>query len=264
MPARMFLSVGDPLTDDELFAFTFSPAEDGLNGDGGADEIDGTPFPDTIFGFGGNDEVRGNGGEPGDSGIYLDDRIDGGSGADDLGGEEGNDLVHGRAGNDQIFGGPGNDALFGDGGNDTIQGGLGLDLVVGGSGNDTLYGEGDDDDIYGGLGRDVMSGGPGADLFHFVSTAESAVGVAVRDHIADFGATDTIDLSEIDAKAGVGGNQAFTFIGGAAFSAAGQIRVTTVGDDKLISGSTDGDTAAEFQIQLDGVGFALGAGDFVL
>ena len=148
-------------------------------------------------------------------------------------------------------------------GRDTIQGGTGLDLVVGGDGDDTLLGEADLDDIYGGLGRDVMTGGPGADKFHFVATAESGVGAAVRDRVTDFGTSDTIDLSDIDAKP-AGGNQAFDFIGGAAFSAAGQIRVTVSGGDRIISGSIDGDNAAEFQIQIDGNAFTLAAGDFGL
>ena len=37
---------------------------------------------------------------------------------------------------------------------------------------------------------------------------------------------DIIDLSALDANAGIGGNQAFSFIGTAAFSGAGQLRYT--------------------------------------
>ena len=223
MAARMFLSVGDPLTDAELFAFTFGPEEDGINGNGGDNSLGGTPFPDTMFGFAGKDTIFGNDGEPGDNGIYLDDRINGGTGNDLLGGEEGNDLVHGRAANDEIFGGPGNDALFGDGGNDELLGGIGLDLLVGGDYSTTrCQAERTRTISMAVWPRCSLTGGTGPDIFHFVATAESGVGAAVRDRITDFGATDTIDLSTIDAKP-AGGNQEFDFIGGAAFNAPGQM-----------------------------------------
>ena len=60
--------------------------------------------------------------------------------------------------------------------------------------------------------------------------------------------SDQIDLSTIDANALTVGNQAFTYIGSAAFSAAGQLRYA----GGVLSGSTDADTAPEFQIQLLG------------
>ena len=60
----------------------------------------------------------------------------------------------------------------------------------------------------------------------------------------------TIDLTTIDANALVAGNQAFSYIGGAAFTTAGQLRSIMPGG--ILQGSTDGDTAAEFEIQLVG------------
>jgi hypothetical protein len=57
-----------------------------------------------------------------------------------------------------------------------------------------------------------------------------------------------IDVSTIDANVLVAGNQAFTFIGSVAFSAAGQLRYS----GGLLQGSTDADAAAELQVQLTG------------
>jgi hypothetical protein len=72
-----------------------------------------------------------------------------------------------------------------------------------------------------------MTGGAGADIFRYTSTAESGTTAGTRDTITDFQVgIDIIDVSAIDANTGVGGNQAFTFIGTAAFSALGQVRYT--------------------------------------
>jgi serralysin len=89
--------------------------------------------------------------------------------------------------------------------------------------------------------------------------------------ITDFrrGQHDHIDLSAIDADAGVGGDQGFVFRGTHAFTGAGQIRYVlhdhagTANDTTMIFGSTDADHAPEFQIEVKGlVHFA--AGDFFL
>src|SRR5262245_24813170 len=79
-----------------------------------------------------------------------------------------------------------------------------------------------------------MTGGAGKDMFVFKATNESNVGLGNSDLISDFegdGAAvgDTIDLSVLDANAGVTGNQAFSFIGTSGFTAAGQVRYFQVG-----------------------------------
>jgi hypothetical protein len=92
-----------------------------------------------------------------------------------------------------------------------------------------------------------------------MSPAESAVG-AGRDVITDFvSGEDKINVSYMDAAAGVSGNQAFTFIGGAAFSGlAGELRFA----GGIVSGDVNGDGKADFEI---GVAVpALIAADFVL
>jgi Ca2+-binding RTX toxin-like protein len=97
-----------------------------LDGTGGGDVINGTPYLDIIHGFGGNDFLFAAGG---------DDVIDGGAGNDRIGGGRGNDV---------IYGGPGNDTLTGGIGDDTIYAGPGHDKVGCGPGNDTAYiGSGD-------------------------------------------------------------------------------------------------------------------------
>jgi hypothetical protein len=100
-----------------------------------------------------------------------------------------------------------------------------------------------------------MIGGPGFDVVAFETVADSAVGAA-RDRILDFSAggagtfVDRIDLSAIDAKTGPG-NQAFTFIGTAAFShTSGELRVRQAGATAIVAGDVNGDAVADFEIAL--------------
>ncbi len=61
-------------------------------------------------------------------------------------------------------------------------------------------------------------------------------------------AGDRIDLSDIDANYIIPGNQAFTFIGSAAFSGLGQIRYA----GGILQANAAGDLAADFEISLTG------------
>lgn len=165
------------------------------------------------------------------------------SGMDHLIGSNFNDSLTGYADYNVLSGLGGNDALFGLGGSDQLNGG---------SGNDALNGGYDGDTLNGGLGRDTLTGGPGVDIFDYNLISDSPAG-AGRDVILDFfgdGAriVDWIDLSTIDANTSLAGNQAFTYIGSAAFTVAGQLRYA----GGILSGSTDADTVAEFEIQLVG------------
>jgi Ca2+-binding RTX toxin-like protein len=91
-------------------------------------------------------------------------------------------------------------------------------LLFGLGGNDQLFGHDGNDTLTGGLGRDFLTGNAGRDLFDFNSKTESVKG-ANRDVISDFNQAvdDRIDLSNIDARADIAGNQAFKFIGTAGF-----------------------------------------------
>ena len=169
------------------------------------------------------------------------------------------DRISGLAGDDILNGGTGNDTLFGGAGNDLLSGGAGADVLNGGAGADVLNG---------GIGRDILSGGAGADRFVFNFATDTEVGTAARDMIRDFEvnvAGELINLSGIDAIAGEG-NDAFTFLGTAAFNQAnvnGGLRYFQQNGNTIIQGSTDDDIDAEFEIELTGL-YTLTANDFIL
>lgn len=138
-------------------------------------------------------------------------------------------------------------------------GGAGNDTIAGVAGNDTLNGGGGNDVLIGYGGADTLNGGTaGNDIFRYYNLADSTVAAAGRDTIGDFAAGDTIDLSALDANSGVSGDQAFSFIGTAAFTGAGQLRYETVGGNRLVSGDVNGDGAADFAIMLTGTGTLTG------
>jgi endo-alpha-1,4-polygalactosaminidase (GH114 family)/Ca2+-binding RTX toxin-like protein len=141
----------------------------------------------------------------------------------------------------------------------------GLLRLFGGKANDTLKGGGQADLIHGNLGADTLRGNGGADTFRYDSTAESNSGA--RDSILDFTpGTDKIDLSRIDARSDLAGDQAFAWIGSAAFSGvAGQLRAFQQSGSWIVEGDTNGDGIADLAIALTLQGATpLGAGDFLL
>lgn len=162
--------------------------------------------------------------------------------------------------------GDGDDSLRGGEGNDLIHGRVGDDTLRGDEGNDSLKGGGGDDLIAGGAGTDWMAGGSGADVFDFNAVSDSGNDRMARDAIRDFETgVDKIDLLSIDAQQSGPGNEAFTFIGTAAFSAEGQIRVVQSANGTIVLVNTAGTDAAEMQIFLKGVQATdLTLGDFVL
>ncbi len=192
--------------------------------------------------------------------------LNGGAGADRLGGRGSRDVLSGGNGNDTASGGSGDDTLNGGNGNDRLGGGVGNDLLTGGNGADTLMGDNGKDTLTGGYGRDVLTGGGGTDTFDF-NTVNDSTPDSNRDHITDFvkGGTDLIDVSGIDAQAGVPGDQAFTFIpGGGAFThTKGELRSVNSGASSIMSGDVNGDGQADFKIVVEGV-HDLQAGDFIL
>ena len=115
-----------------------------------------------------------------------------------------------------------------------------------GAGTDVLRGGAGADLIYGGLGSDTLTGNGGRDTFRYQAADESTT--AGRDTITDFTLGDLIDLSRVDANGAVAGDQAFAFIGGNAFSAAGQLRAVQNGTAWTVSGDVDGDGRADFEV----------------
>jgi Ca2+-binding RTX toxin-like protein len=227
-----------------------------MTGNAAGNELVGRDGNDTLFGNEGSDVLRGQVGHDALWGGLGHDDLFGGGGNDTLEGEGGNDRVYGNAGDDFVNGGAGNDNVFGGGGNDNVQGGDGADILNGHAGNDL---------IVGGPGNDLLVGGPGADRFLF-NPGHLGAGLSATDRIKDFSHAqgDTIDLHNLDANSSAGGNQAFTWIGGAAFSGtAGELRTEVVGNTTYVYGDTDGDSTADFALWLTGQ-IGLVADDFVL
>ncbi|WP_292793923.1 M10 family metallopeptidase C-terminal domain-containing protein [Nostoc sp. NMS7] len=157
--------------------------------------------------------------------------------------------IFGGAGNDLIVGGLNNDVLIGD---DLFGGVLGNDYLAGSDGDDALYGGAGNDKLIGDAGTDKLIGGAGNDVFLFYSVSDSQPGLS-RDIIKDFVGNgnlpgDRIDISNIDANTTIKGDQAFTYIGTRAFTAAGQIRYS----GGILQGNTDSNLAANFEIKLEG------------
>ena len=149
-------------------------------------------------------------------------------------------------------------------------GGGGDDVISGNTVNNVLRGGGGNDRLTGGGGSDTEEGGAGADIFVFTSLGDSLNFVMrsdgkklVPDKLADFvSGTDKIDLSAIDANAGTAGDDAFTFLGTAAFTGhAGELRYEVVQGQVHIYGDVDGDARIDFHIVASGT--QLLATDFI-
>jgi Ca2+-binding RTX toxin-like protein len=146
------------------------------------------------------------------------------------------------------------------GGHFRLWGGAAADTLIGGGGNDL---------IYGGLGADTLRGNGGADNYRYHEAAESAAGR--EDSIQGFTqGADLIDLSVIDANVNAAGDQAFSFIGSAAFTpgSAGQLRAfqtDAATNSWRIEADVDGNGSADFivQVVVDPLQ-SLTAADFVL
>lgn len=141
--------------------------------------------------------------------------------------------LSGAAGADTLNGGAGNDTLNGDADNDVLNGEAGNDVLNGGAGNDTLTG---------GAGADTLNGGAGNDNFKFASTAE--LGDVIQDFVSG---TDKIDLTGFDGNTGTNGVQQLTWIGTAAFTAVGQMRL----NGSTLEFNTAGNNNSDFAITLN-------------
>ncbi|QLA20092.1 beta strand repeat-containing protein [Desulfolutivibrio sulfoxidireducens] len=260
-------------------------------GGGGTDTLSSI---ENVIGGSGSDTITGNASANVLTGGNGNDRLYGLAGNDSLSGGAGNDLLDGGTGNDTLAGGTGTDTATyswattavkvnlglttaqntGAGGtdtlssienvtggksNDTLTGSTGANALTGGSGNDKLTAGAGNDILTGGLGTDTLSGGSGNDVFVYASVSESPSGSA-RDTITDFASGDKINLSAIDARTNVSGNQAFTYIGSSAFTGvSGQLAYS----GGVLSGDVNGDRTADFQIRLSNTP-TLTASSFVL
>ncbi|MGH6644875.1 MAG: hypothetical protein ACRED3_19495, partial [Bradyrhizobium sp.] len=75
---------------------------------------------------------------------------------------------------------------------------------------------------------------------------------------------DKVDLRGIDARIDVAGNQAFHFVGTAAFSHhSGELRYATQSGNVYVYGDVNGDGVTDFSVQVSHL-TSIQAGDFLL
>jgi Ca2+-binding RTX toxin-like protein len=167
--------------------------------------------------------------------------------------------VNGTSGTDIIKCGTGVHTINAGDGVDQIRGGTAADIINGGDGNDKIIGF---------TGADIITGGAGSDQFRYFFQGDSGIGAANSDRLTDFTiGSDKLNFLLIDADAVAADDQAFNFIGNAAFtnSGVGQIRYTNSGADLLVQADVNGDGVADMEIILQGLnGGTLTAGDFIL
>ena len=131
-------------------------------------------------------------------------------------------------------------------------------MLIGDSASNTLYGWYD---------VDALTGNGSNDIFVWRSIFDSGNAAGQRDTVTDFWRAhgDLLDFSGIDSDGNAGnGDQAFSFIGTAAFSAVGQLRYFIEGANTVVEINTGGSFAPEMQIQITNGNFALIAQDFLL
>lgn len=222
-------------------------------------------------------------------GSGFDDILQGNAAVNLLSGGDGDDVLRGRGGGDELDGGAGFDIVSytdaaegvtvdlafrrgtrGDAAGDQL---VGIEAVHGSEQGDVLYGSsaaeklagfGGADILCGRGGTDLLIGGAGADRFVFRATSDSAVGAS--DHVADFSAAagDRLDLSAIDARPDLEGDQAFSFVGTGGYSGAGgEIRTAQASSALMVFVDVDGDGRTDMSLALDGV-TSLSAADFIL
>jgi VCBS repeat-containing protein len=263
--------------------------DDILNGDGGTDTASYAGLASGVtvnLAIVGPQNTGGGGSDTLNSiesliGTVHADTLTGNSGVNALNGGDGNDVLEGGLGNDTLIGGTGIDTVSyatataavtvnlattssqntGGAGGDTLSGFENLigsafaDQLTGNTGANTITGGDGADRLTGGGGADQLLGGLGNDSFSFAALLDSTS--VAQDTIFDFEGAgiaggDLIDVSAIDAIPG-GRNNAFTFIGDAAFSGvSGQLRFdnTLSAGFTIVQADTNGDGFADFQLAL--------------
>ncbi len=175
-----------------------------------------------------------------------------------------------QLGSGSLIGGAGHDVLMGLAGSDSLHGDELDDGLYGGGGSDSLDGGSGGDWLEGGAGADQLRGGSGQDRFVYVAMSDSgSSGSGSDDTMLDFTVNeDLIDVSGIDAQAGVAGDQAFEW-GGAvsgrpqAGAIAGKVVYWIENGMTVVQADVAGDTAAPLELIISGIK-SLSVAEFVL
>ena len=277
-----------------------SPQADFLAGNDDHNIIEGGAGADVVQGQGGNDWISFEN-AAGAIAVNLASLVDSGWAGDATGddittienirGSAFGDYLYGDAGANILRGDAGGDVLYGAGNSDTIYystspfsvsvdlssnsatGGdaqgdvlVSVENVFGTAFGDVLVGDSASNTLVGWLGIDMMAGNGGNDIFRWSALGESGTAAGTRDLVTDFYRAhgDLLDFSGIDANANLAGDQAFAFIGFAAFSATGQLRYTFDGlGSTIIELNAQGSLAADMAVQLTGQ-TNMAAIDFIL
>jgi Ca2+-binding RTX toxin-like protein len=186
---------------------TGTAAGEGFDSFTDVEQIQGSPYADTLTGGSASDWINGNDGA---------DTIAGGSGDEFLFGGNGDDTITGGAGDDFLAPGGGADSLDGGAGFDkaaywdapgpitasleTAMGtGDGLDTFVslegihGGNYGDTLSGDGASNELFGNDGNDALYGGGGPDVLNGGNGDDSLYGEAGNDYLDGSDGVDLLD-----------------------------------------------------------------------
>jgi Ca2+-binding RTX toxin-like protein len=245
---------------DTLVSFenvTGSAFNDTLTGNDAANTLDGGAGNDTIQGGGGDDVLIGGDGA---------DTLDGGTGINTADYSASSAGVSVNLQNGKGTGGAAAGDIISNVQN--VIGSAFADNLVGTSGANSLSGGAGNDTLNGGGGADTLIGGAGSDTFVFKTATDIGSG-PTTDSILDFNAggnsaatrVDLIDLSAIDANTRTTRDDAFTFLGTAAFTGhAGELRYDGAGH---LLGDVNGDGIADFSLGVALTG-TLDASDFLL
>lgn len=294
MGAYNFVGYGNALNNEVASGF----GNDLLFGMDGADSLSGGSGNDTLDGGNGADMLRGGTGddryyEDGSDTIvelagegtdrvvissaqyllpanveiasftaHVDHKLTGNDIANTIYGRSGRDEVYAKGGNDVVWGHYGDDWLDGGEGDDLISGDWGNDMIWGGNGGDTLNGGDGDDVLGGGAGNDALNGGAGSDRF-VVTAADLGYG----EHILQFErGIDKIDLSALDGKAAMPGDQplAFAFMGAFTGGGQGSVRYDFVDNGVMLKVDANGDGVGDLSILISGAQDYMLLQDFIL
>ena len=208
-------------------------------------------------------------------GSYGDNIIDGGGGADHMSGRQGNDTyIVDNVGdslfeNGEIYSTPEIESE----GFDTVLTSVSFNVglyseievlqatgtanvnLTGSLDNNRIIGNAGSNIIDGSYGKDTLTGGAGVDVFIWSAVEEIGWFNFDPDIVTDFNKAegDFLHFTNMDADETVAGNQDFTFIDTAGFTAPGQINWFTNGTDTFIQLNTNADLTVDGIIQVNGV-----------